>query len=131
MKQIINLFIATSTMIFSLTAFPCSYYINEVAVQNDLIANASTELKMGLYDWKSISVESFKWYESISTPMCPEEMTFEGTFTFEYKTSGVVDCFTTIDVKLVSSWKSDSQVYSYSNRIMSGSCFAVTDGAKL
>jgi hypothetical protein len=130
MKKIINLILASSTMIFSLTAFPCSYFINEVAAQNDLIASASTELQAGLQDWKSISLKSFRWYESISTPMCPEEMTFEATVMFEYKTSGVADCYQTISVKRVDNWTNQDQTYTFGNRVLSGACVTTIDIAK-
>jgi hypothetical protein len=65
-------------------ALACSYYINETAVKNDLGAKLLTELKISIDDVTSVEVSDFSFFESKSTPMCPDEMTYLSTFQISF-----------------------------------------------
>ncbi len=63
-------------------ASACMYQVDEVKQKNDLITQvlsaAHLDLTKDMKRISSINVQDFKFWESISTPMCPDEMTYQG-----------------------------------------------------
>lgn len=49
-------------------------------------------------------ISSFRFYESKSTPMCPEELTYEAKIKVSYK-DNTMKCTMALFVKKVESWK--------------------------
>ena len=66
-------------------SFACSYFINPIAVENELGALGLTNLEVPLSELRSIEFSNVRWWESVSTPMCPEEMTYEASFQVKWQ----------------------------------------------
>jgi hypothetical protein len=88
-------------------ALACSYYIDPVAVKNDLAAATLTKLKVNIEDVTKVKFTDFGFFESKPTPMCPEEMTYFGTIRVNF--TNVQDpltkgCTAEVKVTKVATW---------------------------
>jgi hypothetical protein len=108
MENVMKLFILLSLFVNS--AFACTYFINEITAKKELTAVVEATLKAG-NDNASVEAEivSFKWFESISTPMCPEELTFEAELNVRKQiihSSGYRQtCMGTVNIVKTEDWK--------------------------
>jgi hypothetical protein len=92
---------------FATPASACSYYINELAEKNDLMAAVASNLNVSVAEVESIEITNYSFFESISTPMCPEEITHLGTVEISYvDPTTQYNCHAVINVTKKDNWKS-------------------------
>jgi len=74
---------------------------------------------------KKYTVENFKFFESISTPMCPKEMTYSMDVKVEYAPAGGgAYCFYNSKVTLVEGWGTNSyKNFTVENSADSATCY--------
>jgi hypothetical protein len=123
--KIVKIFLSSVAMYLGISSAPasaCSYFINTLAVGNELGAQGLTHLGVSLGEVRSAKVTDLRYWESISTPMCPEEMTYEITLDVEWLRSEPQDpegpvtttpklkqCQTRLKVTKREPWGSDLQ----------------------
>ena len=105
----------------SAQAFACSYWVDNLAEKNVLMGAVATHLKVSLEHTQDLRVTEYKWWESISTPMCPEELTFEAKVTIDWTppdTESEMLCKATVFVTRIDSWKGDPDRFEF--KILAG-----------
>ncbi|MGE0174991.1 MAG: hypothetical protein AB7T49_19515 [Oligoflexales bacterium] len=115
MTNLKNFFAAALISGMSAQAFACSYYIDNLQKRNELIAAVASELKVGLETTTKLAIDSYKWWESIPTPMCPDELTFIANVKVEYITIGETSdkCAAYLAVTKKENWKENSDSFSF------------------
>lgn len=82
----------------------CTYFVNDIAAKNDMAAHLLTDLRITLDQLRTSVTSDYSWHESISTPMCPEELTYTATFDLGYELSDLVGCGAKAKVTKVEPW---------------------------
>ena len=101
---------------FATQASACTYFVDNQAAENDLAAAAVSHLGASLAYVEDLSIDHFRWFESISTPMCPQELTFEATVTVTYQNNlGTFpeDCKATVSVVRVDDWTTNIETFTF------------------
>ncbi len=114
MKALLLLLAAGVSIANINSAKACSYYIDQVKKTAELekVALATLEGSTIL----SSTVNSFSFFESKPTPMCPEELTYNATFAVNYN-DGLNNCIAELKIKKVESWSAlDEDNYTVSGR---------------
>lgn len=99
--------VALALTLFSQSSMACSYSVNQTQKKNELIAAGITNLNISLEVVKSVSVVNFHFYESIPTPMCPKEVTYEGVIFYDYMDPTAMrptQCQVTLNVTKKEDW---------------------------
>lgn len=125
MKKMLLIFGAVLTLVAAKNASACSYFIDEEAVKGELIK----VVEAGLNTTDKIlgsKVSEFSWRESISTPMCPEELTFEATVVTMTDDGGGLPCHLATQITKIADWASDTPQATYKVKaIGSPSCMFI------
>lgn len=112
-------FILLTTLFISLqsyNAFACTYRIDEEAKSKELKTVALAYL--GDSKITSVVVDSFSFFESKPTAMCPEELTYKAEITVAFS-NATSNCVANLKVTKIESWVED-----YSNYIVTGANLA-------
>jgi hypothetical protein len=98
---------------YSSFASACMYHIDPVAKAAELKTVALASLGVNEASLISAEVLSFNYFESISTPMCPEELTHTAKFQVTY-TQNSSQCVVELEVKKVEPFVSQNDEDTYS-----------------
>lgn len=114
MKKVFITAIAMWGLTVANSANACTYKIDEAVKSAELQKVALSSL--GNITVLSSSVSNFSFFESKPTPMCPEELTYNGVVTASIKYLQST-CIVKLDVKKVESWsESDLDTYTVTGR---------------
>jgi hypothetical protein len=104
--------ILTIITLLSMTShvLACRYYVNEKANKETMRAVLLASIEGGSDEIKAeASLTTYTWFESISTPMCPEELTHKASFDVVKKimTPGAYmqSCVGKVKVTKIDDWK--------------------------
>ena len=96
----------------SFTASACTFFVDELAAQNDLAAKAISEQGYELADVNSINVEDYSWIVSIPSPMCPKELTHTANVSFiESTEEGQMGCSFDVSITRKDDWVTGRELY--------------------
>ncbi len=115
------------TMAISSNALSCSYFIHQIGQKNDLAAATASHLNVSLEDVTSLRITEYRFWESIPTPMCPEEITHEATIELTYNdVTALVPtvCDAKFKATKLDNWESNTATYRY-DELHPRSCVAL------
>ncbi len=102
-----------SVLSFASKSHACTYMVDELGKKNELASYFLTTMNIGIDEVFSkvtkLEIKDFSFFESKSTPMCPEEMTYSAQIEMAYFDNGY--CFANTVVTLVEGWGEDSYRY--------------------
>lgn len=104
MKKIFFAALSVGFAVMASQGEACSYFIDELAAKNRLVAAVATEHGATLDALDIQAIDGFCWYESKSTPMCPDEITYKARIAFSLKGSATGPIHL-VNVTEIDSWE--------------------------